>query len=102
MIDYDYAFQAVAKVTGVTRRKIISRTRLWKIHEARMLFVLFISRQGRNDCKIALVLDRARPTISKTRQAAENYMSVSRIFSDKLTKISKLYDTLRQIPLSQK
>ena len=101
MYDYDNAFNAVARITGISKRKILSAARIWKIHEARMLFVLLISRLGREDNKIALVLNRSRTTILKTRHKAEEYMTVSRTFSDKFNQISQTYAISSQTRNSQ-
>lgn len=102
MIDFDNAFRSVTSVTGISRTKILSPSRVWEIQEARMLFVLLNSRLGQPDSTIALVLKRNRTTVLKSRHAAEEYITISRSFSEKFTKISAAYDRLSQIPVPQK
>lgn len=91
MSDYENAFNAVYKVTGICQTKVRSRSRVWPVQEARLLFVLFLSRNGYDDQKIAWALERNRTTILHTRHTAENYIKVSGSFHDKFRKITKLY-----------
>lgn len=91
MQDFDNTFNAVYKVTGICRTKVRSRSRTWPIQEARMLFVLFLARQGHDDQKIAWALERNRTTILKARHTAENYIKISRSFFDKFQKVTKVY-----------
>ena len=70
---------------------MLSRSRLWPIVEARMLFILFQSRRGITDEKIAWALGRKRPSIVKSRHAAVNYIGYSRTFKEKFSKLEKVY-----------
>lgn len=99
MSDYEITFNAVHKVTGISKTKICSRSRVWPVHEARMLFVLWLSRQGHDDQRLAWTLDRNRSTICKTRSYAEDYIKISSSFHDKYKKIAKLYE-VGKIPVS--
>ena len=93
MQEIENTFNAVYKVTGVCRTKVLSRSRTWPIQEARMLFVLFLARRGHDDQKIAMVLERNRTTILKARHNAENYIKISSSFFDKFQKVTKVYAT---------
>ncbi|MBD5423723.1 MAG: hypothetical protein HDR44_01175 [Allobaculum sp.] len=89
---YPQIFDAVKAVTGISQRKLVSRSRLWPVVEARQLFVLLASRLGAIDSSIGFVLMRGRVGICKTRHVAENYISVSRLFARKYERVKKHYD----------
>lgn len=91
MKETENIMDAVTKVTGICKRKMLSRSRLWPIVEARMLFVLFMSRTGHIDEVTASALGRNRTTILKTRHTAESYVTVSKSFQDKYAKLSAQY-----------
>lgn len=81
----------VCKVTGISKKKLLSRLRLWPVVEARMLYMLFCSRKGYNDQQIAWALDRDRTTVLKSRKTAEGYIKLNRGFEEKYNKISEIY-----------
>lgn len=91
MSDYENAFNAVYMATGICKTKVISRSRLWPVQEARLLFVLLLSRRGYDDQKVAMVLERNRTTIIKSRHTAEDYIKLSSLFHDKYKKASEAY-----------
>ena len=95
MNEYKIAFDAVREITGIFKSKILSRSRVWSLVEARMLFVLLLSRQGVCDQKIAWILDRTRPTILAIRHNAENYIKQSRVFADKYALIKQVYESCK-------
>lgn len=88
---------AVNRVTGISRTKMLSRSRLWPIVEARMLFVLQLSRLGHDDQQTALALERDRTTILNARHKAEDYISISRAFNDKFNKIKEIYGNAKSV-----
>lgn len=89
----DALFDAVAKVTGISRKRLLSESRLWPVVEARMLSALTLSRLGLVDIKIACILNRGRASICKSRHAGENLLAVSKTFQ---TKFQKLQTILNQ------
>lgn len=91
MIASNTVFAAVHLVTGIYRTRIISRRRAWPTLEARMLFILAMSRSGASDDRIAATLKRSRTTITKARNSAEDYLGRSVTFSEKLSKIETCY-----------
>lgn len=92
MTDTETVFNAVAKATGISRAKMLSKSRLWPIVEARMLFILFLSRQGNTDELISWKLGRNRTTILKARHNAENYIGISRTFAGKFKRLTEIYE----------
>lgn len=97
MQDSEIVLNAVYRVTGVSKTKILSRSRLWPIVEARMLFVLIFARLGQDDQQTAWMLDRDRTTILNARHKAEDYIEISKSFSDKFNKIKEIYETAKSI-----
>lgn len=97
MQDSEIVFDTVYRVTGVSKNKILSRSRLWPIVEARMLFVLFFARRGQDDQHTAWVLSRDRTTILNARHKAEEYISISKSFLDKFNKIKRIYETAKSV-----
>lgn len=97
MSDSEIVFNAVSNVTGVSKTKMLSRSRLWPIVEARMLFILLCSRLGQDDLTMAWTLKRVRTTILSARHKAEDYISISKSFSDKFNKISQIYATAKSV-----
>ncbi len=91
MIAINTVFAAVHLVTGIYRGRIVSRKRPWPVMEARMLFILAMSRSGASDDRIAAALKRNRSTITKSRNSAESYLAHSVAFSEKLSKIESCY-----------
>lgn len=97
MTDSEIIMDAVVRATGVSKEKMLSRSRLWPIVEARMLFVLLSARMGKDDQFAALALGRNRTTILKTRHHAEDYISISSSFFEKFNKVKKIYGTAKSI-----
>lgn len=97
MKDSDIVLNAVYRVTGVTKNKMQSRSRLWPLVEARMLFVLFSARLGQDDQWTAWVLGRERTTILNARHKAERYIGLSKTFSDKFNKVKEIYETAKSV-----
>ncbi len=90
-------FEAVSKTTGVSKTKMLSRSRLWPVAEARMLFILFCARLGYDDQSTAWDLHRNRTTILSIRHRAEDYIGISKSFRDKYNKIAKEYENAKSI-----
>lgn len=97
MQDSEIVFAAVYNVTGVSKTKMLSRSRLWPAVEARMLFVLLCARLGQDDQTIAWSLQRDRTTILSARHKAEDYINISKSFSDKFNKLTECYATAKSV-----
>ena len=97
MQDYEIVYDAIYRVTGISKTKMRSRSRLWPIVEARMLFVLFFARLGQDDQQTAWVLDRDRTTILNARHKAEDYIGISKVFNDKFNKIKEIYGSAKSV-----
>ena len=97
MQDSEIVLDAVYRVTGISKTKMRSRSRLWPIVEARMLFVLFFARLGQDDQQTAWVLDRDRTTILNARHKAEEYIGISKAFNDKFNKIKEIYGSAKPV-----
>ena len=90
-------FAAVARVTGVSKNKMLSRSRSWPEVEARMLFVLLCASFGQDDQTTAWTLQRDRTTILNSRHKAEEYISISKSFKDKYNKIKEIYEAAKSV-----
>ncbi len=97
MQDYEIVYDAIYRVTGISKTKMRSRSRLWPIVEARMLFVLFFDRRGHDDQSTAWELGRDRTTILNTRHKAEEYIGISMAFKDKFNKIKEIYGRAKSV-----
>lgn len=97
MSDSEIVLNAVSRVTGVSKTKMLSRSRLWPIVEARMLFVLFFAHLGLDDQKTAYMLNRDRTTILNARHRAEDYIGISKTFLEKFNKIKEIYGTAKSV-----
>lgn len=97
MQDSEIVLDAVYRVTGISKTKMLSRSRLWPIVEARMLFVPFFARLGQDDQQTAWVLDRDRTTILNARHKAEEYIGISKAFNDKFNKIKEIYGSAKSV-----
>lgn len=86
----DTFFDAVTKVTGISRTRLLSDSRLWPVVEARMLSAIALNRLGLVDEKIASMLNRGRSTMCKSRHAGENLLLVSKTFKDKFQKLQTI------------
>lgn len=86
----DTVFDAVTKVTGISRPRLLSESRLWPVVEARMLSAIVLNRLGLVDTKIAWMLNRGRSTICKSRHTGEDLLSVSKTFQDKFNKVQTI------------
>lgn len=86
----DTFFEAVAKVTGISRTRLLSDSRLWPVVEARMLSAIALNRLGLVDEKIATMLNRGRSTMCKSRHAGEDLLQVSKTFKDKFQKLQTI------------
>lgn len=97
MQDYEIVYDAIYRVTGISKTKMRSRARLWPIVEARMLFVLFFDRRGHKDLATAWELGRDRTTILNARHKAEEYIGISKAFNDKFNKIKEIYGSAKSV-----
>lgn len=86
----DIVFDAVTKVTGVSRSRLLSDSRLWAVVEARMLSAIVLNRLGIVDELIGLMLNRGRSTVCKSRHTGEDLLSVSKTFKDKFNKVQTI------------
>ena len=89
-----HVLDAVAKVTGISKEKMLSSSRLWPLVEARMLVILMMHRLGCIDGTIALALHRNRSTICSSRGKAWAQLEYSKSFRDKYLKIKDIIDNI--------
>ena len=54
-----------------------------------------------HDEKIGFIINRHRTTVHFIRHRAEDYIDISKAFSDKYFKVKEIYDREKQIRLSQ-
>lgn len=85
---------AVAKVTGVSRKRILSGSRLWPVVESRMISVLVFNSLGLVDIKIAYLLKRGRSSVCKSRHTAQNLLEYSKTFQDKFGKVQSIINNI--------
>lgn len=97
----EIALDVVSRVTGVSRKAILSRCRVYRNVEARQLLVLLLYSDGFNDGKTALFLDRTRESVLKSRHAAFDTRDVSRAFREKFTKALELYEQQKSLRVAQ-
>lgn len=97
MTDSEFLFKAVKSATGVSKKKILSSSRIWPIQEARMLYIAAASSQGFKDEMIGWIIGRERTTVLKTRHKADDYSKFSRSFREKFSKVLKSYADSKQI-----
>lgn len=93
VITSDSVFDAVTKVTGISRKRILSESRLWPVVEARMLTTIALNRLGLADAKIAWLVNRGRSTVCKSRHVASDLLQVSSTFKDKFNKVQTILNT---------
>lgn len=85
---------AVAKITGISRKKILSESRLWPVVEARMISILVFNSLGLADMKIAWFLNRGRSSVCKSRHNAQNLLEYSKTFQGKLQKVQSIINNI--------
>ncbi len=93
----DLTFEAVAYASGICKRKMLSRSRLWPIVEARMLFIMLACRNGATDQSMAWLLNRSRTTVLKARRNAESYIKISKTFNEKYLKAFAYYEKKKPV-----
>lgn len=86
----DTVLDAVTKVTGISRTRLLSESRLWPVVEARMLSALTLNWLGLDDLRIAWVLNRGRSSVCKSRHAAMWQHEYSKTFKDKFQKVQTI------------
>lgn len=101
MNNSEIAIAVVSKVTGVSKSTILSPCRQWPAVEARMLIVLLLSHDGATDESTSWVLNRKRGAILKSRHNAVSCLEYSKVFRDKFSKASELYEQQKSLRLSQ-
>lgn len=94
VISSDTVIDAVTKVTGISRKKILSESRLWPVVESRMISMLVFRSLGLTDVKIALILKRGRASVCKSRHAAQNLLEYSKTFQGKLEKVQSIINNI--------
>lgn len=100
MDNKEIAITVVSKVTRVPKSIILSRTRIWPAVEARQLIVLLLFRDGATDESISWSINRCRSAVLKSRHSALDSVRFSKLFRDKLTKASKLYEAQKSLRVS--
>ena len=100
MTNPELAINSVAKVTGVSPKRIVSRSREWTVVEARRLVVLILHSDGMSDLPISLVLNRVRPAGLKMRHVATDYLDMSKVFNEKFLKAKGIYEHEKSLRVS--
>lgn len=100
MNNNEIAIAVVSKVTGVATSTILSPSREYRAIEARMLIVMLLSRDGATDESISWVLHRKRGAILKSRHNAVATLEYSKVFRDKYSKASDLYEQQKSLRVS--
>lgn len=94
VITADTVINEVTKVTGISRKKILSESRLWPVVESRMISVLVFNSLGLDDMKIAWILKRSRSSVCKSRHTAQNLLEYSKTFQGKLQKVQSIINNI--------
>lgn len=94
VITADTVIDAVTKVTGVSRKRILSESRLWPAVEARMLAMLVFRSLGLIDVKIGWFLNRGRASICKSRNNAIKQLEYSKTFKEKFQKAQSIINNI--------
>lgn len=94
VITADTVIDAVTKVTGISRKRIQSESRLWPVVEARMISVLVLNSLGLADMKIAWIIKRGRSAVCKSRHSAQTLLGYSKIFRDRLEKVQSIINNI--------
>lgn len=100
MTNNEIAIAVVSKITGVATSTILSPSRKYRAVEARMLIVMLLSRDGASDEAISWVLKRKRGAILKSRHNAMSILEYSKVFRDKFSKVSELYERQKSLRVS--
>lgn len=100
MSDNEIAIAVVSKVSGVSKSKILSPSRLWPCVEARMLIVLLLFHDGSTDEHTSWVLNRKRGAILKARHNALDTIEISKTFRDKFNRAKSMYDEQKSLRIS--
>ena len=97
MTDHQIALDVVSRTTRVSRKLIVSRSRLGNIVEARNLFILLLARDGVRDEYISWILNRCRPTITLARHTATDLVESSAVFRHKYLLVKESYDRRKSL-----
>ncbi|MBD5258440.1 MAG: hypothetical protein HDS52_07125 [Barnesiella sp.] len=100
MDNKEIAITVVSKITGVSRTKILSKTRVWPAVEARQFIILLLSHDGATDELIAWTLNRGRGAVLKSRHNANDAIRLSKLFRDKYNKIKEAYELQKSLRAS--
>ena len=94
VITADTVINAVTRVTGIGRKRILSDSRLWPVVEARMISVLVLNSLGLVDMKIAWILKRGRSSVCKCRHTAKKLLEYSKTFQNKFQKVQSIINNI--------
>lgn len=97
MSNHEIAISVVSKLTGVSKKTILSPSRQWPAVEARMLIVLLLMYDGATDESTSWVLNRKRGAILKARHNALATKDISRVFRDKLNQAKAQYEEQKSL-----
>lgn len=100
MSNNEIAISVVSKLTGVSKKTILSPSRQWPAVEARMLIVLLLSYDGATDESTSWVLNRKRCAILKARHNALATKDISKVFRDKFNRAKAAYDEQKSLRVS--
>lgn len=100
MSNHQIALDVISKITRISQNKIVSRSRIGEIVEARNLYILLLAQDGMRDETISWTLNRCRSSITHSRHAANNLIETSALFRTKYAKIKEQYEYQKSLRIS--
>ena len=100
MTNREIALDVVCKATRVSRKLIVSRSRLGRIVEARNLYILLLWQTGTCDEVISWILNRSRSSVTSSRHAALRRVDASDVFRNKYLQIKNRYEQQKSLRIS--
>lgn len=97
MTNYQIAFDVICCSLHVSKKSIVSSSRLGPLVEARNMFILLLSEDGERDEPISWLLNRSRSMIYIARRTAYRNLEYSKVFRDKYTKIKAAYEKRKSL-----
>lgn len=97
MTNYQIAFDVICHSLHVSKKSIVSSSRLGPLVEARNMFILLLSEDGERDEPLAWLLNRSRSMIYIARKTAYRHLEGSKVFRDKYSKIKVAYEKRKSL-----
>ena len=90
--NFQIAFAAAAKVSGVSVADMLTMTRTRELTVARQVAILLLRGESYTDEQIGWMLGRRRAAITKSRHAAYSMLEISHSFNRKLERAREIYE----------